>query len=67
MTRSSRWFSSLDPVIGKKYITFGEKSRSKVASRGTIRVIENFVLKDVALVSNLHCIVLSFSQHVVDD
>jgi hypothetical protein len=38
MTRSSKWFSSLDPMIGKEYITFGDKSRGKVVSRGTIRV-----------------------------
>jgi hypothetical protein len=50
MTGSSRWFSSLDPMIGKEYIKFGDKSRGKVVSRGTIRVNESFVLKDVALV-----------------
>eukprot|EP00267_Zea_mays_P054411 XP_020407646.1 uncharacterized protein LOC109945719 [Zea mays] len=27
MTRNSKWFSSLDPVIGKEYITFEDKSR----------------------------------------
>jgi hypothetical protein len=27
MTGSSKYFSSLDPVIGKEYITFGDKSR----------------------------------------
>jgi hypothetical protein len=30
MTGNSKWFSSLDPVIGKEYITFGDKSRGKV-------------------------------------
>jgi hypothetical protein len=25
MTGSSKWFSSLDPVIGKEYITFEDK------------------------------------------
>ena len=62
MTRSSKWFSSLDPVIGKEYITFGDKSRGKVVSRGTIRVNESFILKDVALVSNLHFNLLLVSQ-----
>jgi hypothetical protein len=60
MTESSKWFSSLDPVIGKEYIPFGDKSRGKVVSRGTIRVNESFVLKDVALVLNLH-----FNLHFV--
>ena len=67
MTGSSKWFSSLDPVIGKEYITFGDKSRGKVVSRGTIRVNESFILKDVALVSNLHFNLLSVSQLLEDD
>jgi hypothetical protein len=67
MTRSSKWFSSLDPVIGTEYITFGDKSRGKVVSRGTIRVNEGFVLKDVSLVSNLHFNLLSISQLLEDD
>jgi hypothetical protein len=67
MTGNSKWFSSLDPVIGKEYITFGDKSRGKVVSRGTIRVNESFILKDVALVSNLHFNLLSVSQRLVDD
>ena len=37
----------------KEHITFGDNSKCKVLSRGTIRVKESFVLKDVALVSNL--------------
>jgi transposase InsO family protein len=53
MTGSSKWFSSLDPVISKEYITFGDKSIGKVVFHGTIRMNESFVLKDVSLVSNL--------------
>jgi hypothetical protein len=67
MTGSSKWFSSLDPVTGKEYITFGDKSRGKVVSCGTIRVNESFVLKDVALDSNLHFNLLSISQFLKDD
>jgi hypothetical protein len=67
MTRSSRWFSSLDPMIGKEYITFGDKSRGKVICHGTIRVHENFVLKDVALVLNLHFNLHFVSQSLEDD
>jgi hypothetical protein len=67
MTGSSKWFSSLDPMIGKEYITFGDKSRGKVVSRGTIRVNESFIVKDAALVSNLHFNLLSVSQLLEDD
>jgi hypothetical protein len=48
-------------VNGKEYITFGDKSRGKVVSCGSIRVKKSFVLKDVALVSNLHFNLLSVS------
>jgi hypothetical protein len=65
--RSKKWFSSLDPMIGKEYITFIDKLRGKVVSHGSIRVIDSFVLKDVALVSNLHFNLLSISQLLEDD
>jgi hypothetical protein len=67
MIESSKWFSSLGPMIGKEYITFGDNSRGKVVSRGTIWVNESFVLKDVALVSNLHFNLLSVLQLLEDD
>jgi hypothetical protein len=54
MIRSSKWFSSLDLVQCKEYNTFGDNSKGKVLSRGIIRVNESFILKDVALVLNLH-------------
>jgi hypothetical protein len=62
MTRSSKWFSCLDPVQCTEYITFGDNSKGKVLSRETIQVNESFVLKDVALVSNLHSNLLLVSQ-----
>ena len=67
MIGSSKWFSSIDPVQCKEYITFGDNSKGKVVSHGTIRVNESFVLKDVALVSNLHFNLLSVSQLLGDD
>ena len=54
-------------MIGKEYITFGDKSRGKVISCGSVRVNESFVLKDVALVSNLHFNLLSILQLLEDD
>jgi hypothetical protein len=44
----------------KEHITFGDNSKGKVLSRGTIRVNESFVLKDVALVSNLYLTCFQF-------
>jgi hypothetical protein len=66
MTGSSKWFSSLDPVQCKEYITFRDNNKGKVLSRGTIWVNESFVLKDVALVSNFHFNLLSVSQLLQD-
>jgi hypothetical protein len=43
-----------------------DNSKGKVFSHGTIRVNERFVLKDVALVSNLHFNLLSASQLLQD-
>jgi hypothetical protein len=66
MTRDSRWFSSLTPVMTKEYITFGDNSHGKVQSVGTIKVNKKFVLKEVAKVDNLHFDLLSVSQ-LLDD
>jgi hypothetical protein len=46
----------------EEYIIFGDKSRGKVVSCGSVRVNMSFVLKDVALVLNLHFNMLSVSQ-----
>lgn len=62
MTENSRWMSNLDLMIGKEYITLRDNSKGKVVSRGSIRVNERFVLKDVALVCNLHFNLLSVLQ-----
>jgi hypothetical protein len=62
MTRSKNGSLASTPIIGKEYITFGDKSSGKVVSRGSVRVNGSFVLKDVALVSNLHFNLLSVSQ-----
>jgi hypothetical protein len=36
MTGSKKWLSSLNPMIGKEYITFVDKSRGKVISHGSV-------------------------------
>jgi hypothetical protein len=66
MNGSKKWFSSLYRVIGKEYTTFVDKSRGKVVSRGSIWVNESFVLKDVALVLNLH-FNLPFVSQLLED
>jgi hypothetical protein len=67
MTGSNKWFSSIDLVMGKEYITFEDKSRGKVVSRGFDRVNKSFVFKDAALVLNLHFNLLSISQLLEDN
>jgi hypothetical protein len=47
-------------MIGKEYSTLKDNLRGKIVSHDTIRVNESFVLKDVALVSNLHLICFRF-------
>jgi hypothetical protein len=54
-------------MISNEYITFRDNSSGKNISRGTTRVNENFVLKDVTLVSNLHLNMLFVSQLLEDD
>jgi hypothetical protein len=50
----------------KEYIIFGDNSKGKVLSHGTIRVNKSFVLKDVVLILNLHFNLLSVSQLLQD-
>jgi hypothetical protein len=61
ITENTRCFSSLDPMIGKEYITFEDNTSGKVVSRGTIIMNKSFVLKDVALVYNFHFNCIGFT------
>jgi hypothetical protein len=56
----------LENMQCKEYITFEDNSKGRVLSHGPIRVNENFVLKDVALVLNLHFNLFSVSQLLQD-
>jgi len=67
MTGNAKLFSSLTPMKYKEYITFGVNSKGRVVSHGSVRVNESFILKNVALVSNLHLNLLSVSQLLEDD
>jgi hypothetical protein len=62
MTRDKGWFSSLVPVVTKRYITFGENGRGCVLSEGEIKVSDKITLSRVALVQSLGYNLLSMSQ-----
>jgi hypothetical protein len=53
MTGDKGWFSSLVPVVTKRYITFGDNGGGRVLSEGEIKVSDKITLKRVALVQSL--------------
>jgi hypothetical protein len=53
MTGDKGWFSSLVPVVTKRYITFGDNGRGRVLSEGEIKVSDKITLGRVALVQLL--------------
>jgi hypothetical protein len=64
MTGERGWFSSLVPVVTKRYITFGDNGRGHVVSEGEIKVSDKITLRRVALVQSLGYNLLSMSQFV---
>jgi hypothetical protein len=62
MTGDRGWFSSLVPVVMKRYITFGDNGRGRVLSKGEIKVSDKITLRRVALVQSLRYNLLSVSQ-----
>lgn len=62
MTGEAKWFTSLTRASGDETITFGDASSGRVMAKGTIKVNDKFMLKDVALVSKLKYNLLSVSQ-----
>jgi hypothetical protein len=62
MTGDKGWFSSLVPVVTKRYITFGDNGRGHVLSEGEIKVSDKITLRRVALVQSLGYNLLSVSQ-----
>jgi hypothetical protein len=62
MTGDKWWFSSLAPVVTKRYITFGDNGRGRVLSEGEIKVSDKIALRCVALVHSLGYNLLSVSQ-----
>jgi hypothetical protein len=62
MTGDRGWFSSLVPVVTKRYITFGDNGHGRVLSEGEINVSNKITLRRVALVQSLGYNLLSVSQ-----
>jgi hypothetical protein len=62
MTGDKGWFSSLIPVVTKRYITFGDNGRGHVFSEGEIKVSDKITLRHVALIQSLGYNFLSVSQ-----
>jgi hypothetical protein len=56
------WFSSLIPVVTKRYITFGDNGRGRVLSEGEIKVSDKITLRRVALVQSLGYNLIFVSQ-----
>jgi hypothetical protein len=62
LTGDKGWFSSLVPVVTKRYITFGDNGRGRVLLEGEIKVSDKVTLRRVALVQSLGYNLLSMSQ-----
>jgi hypothetical protein len=62
MTKDKGWFSSLVPVVTKRYITFGDNGRGRVLSEGEIKMSDKITLRRVALVQSLGYNLLFVSQ-----
>jgi hypothetical protein len=64
MTGDKGWFSSLVPVVARRYITFGDNGRGRgcVLSEGEIKVSDKITLRRVALVQSLGYNLLFVSQ-----
>jgi hypothetical protein len=62
MTGDKGWFSSLVPVVTRRYITFGDNWRGCVLLEGEIKVSDKITLRRVVLVQSLGCNLLSVSQ-----
>jgi hypothetical protein len=53
MTGDKGWFSSIVPMVTKRYITFGDNGHGRVLSESEIKVSDKNTLRRVALVQSL--------------
>ncbi|WVZ93303.1 LOW QUALITY PROTEIN: hypothetical protein U9M48_039295 [Paspalum notatum var. saurae] len=62
MTGHRKWFSNLNPVSTKEYITFGDNGQGKVLGVGSVSLSAKLSLREVAFVRNLGFNLVSVSQ-----
>ncbi|WVZ89082.1 hypothetical protein U9M48_035536 [Paspalum notatum var. saurae] len=62
MTGHRKWFSNLNPVSTKEYITFGDNGQGKVMGVGSVSLSAKLSLREVAFVRNLGFNLVSVSQ-----
>ncbi|WVZ81125.1 hypothetical protein U9M48_028541 [Paspalum notatum var. saurae] len=62
MTGHRKWFSSLNLVSTKEYITFGDNGQGKVMGVGSVSLSAKLSLREVAFVRNLGFNLVSVSQ-----
>ncbi|WVZ51540.1 hypothetical protein U9M48_002677 [Paspalum notatum var. saurae] len=62
MTGHRKWFSSLNPISTKEYITFGDNGQGKVMGVGSVSLSAKLSLREVAFVRNLGFNLVSVSQ-----
>ncbi|WVZ52036.1 hypothetical protein U9M48_003131 [Paspalum notatum var. saurae] len=62
MTGHRKWFSSLNPVSTKEYITFGDNGQGKVLGVGSVSLSAKLSLREVAFVRNPGFNLVSISQ-----
>ncbi|WVZ70762.1 hypothetical protein U9M48_019404 [Paspalum notatum var. saurae] len=62
MTGHRKWFSSLNPVSTKEYITFRDNGQGKVMGVGYVSLSAKLSLREVAFVRNLRFNLVSVSQ-----
>ncbi|WVZ49158.1 hypothetical protein U9M48_000535 [Paspalum notatum var. saurae] len=62
MTGHHKWFSSINPVSTKEYITFGDNGQGKVMGVGSVSLSAKLSLREVAFVRNLGFNLVSVSQ-----
>ncbi|WVZ80221.1 hypothetical protein U9M48_027714 [Paspalum notatum var. saurae] len=62
MTGHRKWFSSLNPISTKEYITFGDNGQGEVMGVGSVSLSAKLSLREVAFVRNLRFNLVSVSQ-----
>ncbi|WVZ88708.1 hypothetical protein U9M48_035195 [Paspalum notatum var. saurae] len=67
MTGHRKWFSSLNPMSTKEYITFGDNGQGKVLGVGSVSLSAKLSLREVAFVRNLGFNLVSVSQLLDED